>query len=396
MGEGNKSRAFWSMVIVPFLWALSNSMIIAVLPDIQAALDISPGRAGLLTTSLSIPTAFLLPVAGVLSDRYGRKTVMLPGIILYGLGGAVAGSLAGVSRISYWGIFGGRVIQGIGAAGMTLVAMALAADLFQGKERIRALGILEASNSMGKLASPLLGTWALSWAWYGPFWVYPIFSGIAVVALMWGIKSPRPVEKGSSLNRYFQDLRQAVADETLKLLGAYALALITIILWFGGLSATSQLLDKAKISGTRRGLLLALPVLLLILTDLLSSRYGRKEWFSGLVSTGLVAMALGQIGLGCLRSPHGVIGALSLGALAMGLVMPILNSIITSAVAEEQRGAVTTTYGSLRCLGSALGPPLYGYLIDGWGLWLFFFATGLALGAAVAGSILLHRVKIQY
>jgi ACDE family multidrug resistance protein len=394
VGSLSKNKAFWSMVTVPFLWALSNSMIIAVLPDIQTALRISPGRAGLLTTSLSIPTAILLPVAGVLSDRYGRKTIMVPGVILYGLGGALIGSFAALGPIPYWGILAGRVVQGIGAAGMTLVAMALAADLFQGEERVRVLGILEASNSLGKLVSPILGTLAVGWAWYAPFLTYPILSGVGVVSLILGIKSPPSTGRENSLRRYFQDLSQAVASETLKLVGTYSLALITIILWFGGLSATSQLLDKAKISGTYRGVLLAIPVLLVIITDLLASRYGRPEWFPYFIASGLVAMALGQMGLGHLRSPFPVILALSLGALAMGLVMPVLNSLITSAVAQGQRGAVTTTYGSVRCLGSALGPPLYGFFMDSYGIWLFLFAAVLSLGAGVAGFFLMRRLKV--
>lgn len=389
----SKNKIFWSLVTVPFLWALSNSMIIAVLPDIQKALRISPGRAGLLTTSLSIPTAILLPVAGVLSDRYGRKTIMVPGVILYGLGGALIGSFVAFGRIPYWGILGGRVVQGIGAAGMTLVAMALAADVFQGEERVRVLGLLEASNSLGKLVSPLLGTLAVGWAWYGPFWVYPTLSCVGVVALILGIDSPPSTRRENSLRQYFQDLSHAVARETLKLVGTYSLALITIILWFGGLAATSQLLDRVKIGGTYRGVLLAIPVLLVIITDLLATRYGRQEWFPYFIASGLTAMALGQMGLGYLRSPFPVILALSLGALAMGLVMPVLNTLITSAVAQGQRGAVTTTYGSVRCLGSALGPPLYGFFMDGYGMWLFPFAAGLSLGAAVAGYFLMRRLK---
>lgn len=108
VGSLSKNKAFWSMVTVPFLWALSNSMIIAVLPDIQTALRISPGRAGLLTTSLSIPTAILLPVAGVLSDRYGRKTIMVPGVILYGLGGALATRMVPLFHCQWPGSYGFR------------------------------------------------------------------------------------------------------------------------------------------------------------------------------------------------------------------------------------------------------------------------------------------------
>lgn len=379
------------MSAVPFLWALSNSMIIAVLPDIQRALGVSSGRAGLLTTALSTPTALCLPVAGMLSDRYGRKTVMVPGVILYGLGGAIAGLFAVLGRHPYLGITIGRMVQGIGAAGMTLVAMSLAADMFQGEERIKALGILEASNSVGKLVSPLIGTLALTWAWYGPFWVYPILSAAAALALIIGIDGPHISKGQGSMGSYGQELYQAIQENTTILVGTYVLALITIVLWFGGLFTTSGRLDHARIFGTTRGLLLAIPVLVLITTDLWATRCGKKALFPEFIGIGLVGMAVGQWGIGHLSNPYLMALALCFCATAMGLVMPVLNSVITTTVAEGQRGAVTTTYGSLRSLGSALGPPLFGALGEGIGSLLFFGAAGLAIIAGVGGYLWLRR-----
>ncbi|NMB25908.1 MAG: MFS transporter [Firmicutes bacterium] len=366
-------------------------MIIAVMPDIQRALGISSGRAGLLTTALSTPTALFLPVAGVLSDRYGRKTVMVPGVILYGLGGAISGLFAVLGRRPYLGIIIGRIIQGIGAAGMTLVAMSLAADMFQGEDRIRVLGILEASNSAGKLVSPLIGTLALTWAWYGPFWVYPILSAVVALALIIGIDGPHVSGAQGSMGVYGQQLCLAIQENTIALVGTYLLALITIVLWFGGLFVSSQRLDHARVFGTTRGMLLAVPVLVLIATDLWATRCGKEAWFPKFIGIGLVGMAVGQWGIGHTGNPYLVILALCFSALAMGLVMPVLNSIITTTVAEGQRGAVTTTYGSLRSLGSALGPPLFGTLCEGFGSWPFIGAASLAIVAAVGGYLWLRR-----
>ena len=379
------------MSAVPFLWALSNSMIIAVLPDIQRALDISPGRAGLLTTALSVPTALFLPLAGVLSDRHGRRTVMVPGVLLYGFGGGIAGLSAVLAQTPYLGIIAGRVVQGIGAAGMTLVAMSFAADLFQGEERVKALGILEASNSVGKLVSPLIGTVALTWAWHGPFWVYPILSAAGALALVVGIDAPSGKKDKGSMQDYFQQLSLALRERTVTVLGTYVLALITIILWFGGLYAASQRLDRAQVSRALRGMLLAIPVLVLVVTDLCATRCGRQAWFPWFIGIGLIGMSVGQWALGYVVSPYLVTLALCFGALAMGLVMPVLNSVITAAVSQGQRGAVTTTYGSLRSLGSAFGPPLFGYLWEHMGVRLFVGAAALSLLAAVGGYIWLGR-----
>lgn len=79
-----------ALLIIPFAWALSNSMIIPILPQIQTALSITDVQAGLLITALSVPTAIFLPFSGFLSDHYGRVKIMIPALILYGLGGAAA------------------------------------------------------------------------------------------------------------------------------------------------------------------------------------------------------------------------------------------------------------------------------------------------------------------
>ena len=53
-----------ALLIIPFAWALSNSMIIPILPQIQTALSITDMQAGLLITALSVPTAIFLPISG--------------------------------------------------------------------------------------------------------------------------------------------------------------------------------------------------------------------------------------------------------------------------------------------------------------------------------------------
>src|SRR5690606_40777985 len=70
-------------------------MLIPVLPLIARSLDISHFQASLLLTALSLPSAVLLPVAGYLSDKYGRRQFLVGGLIIYALGGLAAG-LAGL------------------------------------------------------------------------------------------------------------------------------------------------------------------------------------------------------------------------------------------------------------------------------------------------------------
>ncbi len=132
-------------------------MLIPVLPKMKTELGVSQFKISLIITVFSIAAAVSIPVLGYLSDRFSRKAVIIPSLILYGLGGLLAGAAAEWFSNEYMWILVGRVLQGIGAAGTAPIAMALTGDLFKGAEQSKVLGLVEASNGFGKVISPILG-----------------------------------------------------------------------------------------------------------------------------------------------------------------------------------------------------------------------------------------------
>lgn len=70
---------------------LGNSMLIPVLPAMAGALGLSALHVSLVITLFSVPAGLVIPLAGFLSDRLGRKAVIVPGLLLYGLGGCSPG-----------------------------------------------------------------------------------------------------------------------------------------------------------------------------------------------------------------------------------------------------------------------------------------------------------------
>lgn len=118
-------------------------------------------------------------MAGFLSDRYGRKPIMVPALFVYGLGGLICGFAALFLKDPYILLLVGRVVQGAGAGGTYQLAMALTGDTFQSNERTKALGLLEAANGLGKVLSPILGSLIALFSWYAPSlptasWRFPL------------------------------------------------------------------------------------------------------------------------------------------------------------------------------------------------------------------------------
>ena len=90
--EIDKKRwAIISLASIPLIMTLGNSMLIPILPLMEKNLDITTVQSSYIITLYSIVAIVLIPIAGYLSDRFGRKIVILPSLIIAGIGGLVSG-----------------------------------------------------------------------------------------------------------------------------------------------------------------------------------------------------------------------------------------------------------------------------------------------------------------
>lgn len=173
---------------IPLVMVLGNSMLIPVLPTMKSKMDLTALQTSLLITAFSISAGIVIPLAGYLSDRFGRKIVIILSLILYGAGGLVAGLASLWWDNPYMLIMLGRVMQGIGAAGTAPIAMAMAGDLFKGASESRALGLMETSNGLGKVLSPVFGSLLAMIAWYMVFLAFPIICGVVLLLFLFFTK----------------------------------------------------------------------------------------------------------------------------------------------------------------------------------------------------------------
>ncbi|BBP89495.1 hypothetical protein BsIDN1_31130 [Bacillus safensis] len=157
LGEKSQKKNIIALSSVPLIMTLGNSMLIPVLPEIEKKLSITSFQVSLIITVYSVVAILCIPIAGYLSDRIGRKKVLLPCLLIAGLGGAVAAVASTIMKEPYMWILFGRVLQGIGSAGAAPVVMPFIGDLFHDDEEVSAgLGAIETSNTAGKVLAPLL------------------------------------------------------------------------------------------------------------------------------------------------------------------------------------------------------------------------------------------------
>jgi ACDE family multidrug resistance protein len=87
------------------------------------------------------------------------------------------------------------------------------------------------------------------------------------------------------------------------------------------------------------------------------------------------------------------IGILALSSIGTGIVLPCINSLITGAVGKERRAFVTSLYGSVRFLGVAIGPPIFGRLMEWSRTGMFLSIAGLTLLVGILALTMIHVKK---
>lgn len=383
---------------VPFIMVLGNSMLIPVLPQMKQALDISQFKVSLAITLFSIPAGLTIPAAGFLSDRINRKSIIVPALITYGLGGVIAG-LAAIFLKSYLLIMAGRVLQGIGAAGTAPIAMALAGDIFTSNERSKVLGLLEASNGLGKVVSPILGSLIGLLAWWAVFFLFPVLCIPVAMGIWFLVKEPKSQREAKPVKQYLATLKKIFEKKGVSLVSAFLAGTTVLFILFGVLFYLSDHLEtKYKIEGVLKGLILAIPVLAMSAASYITGIVTQKKssFFKVLVVAGLLLLS-GSMAIVpfFMENTYILVGALVLAGIGTGLVLPCLNTLITSSCNIDERGMVTSLYGGVRFFGVAGGPPLFGLLMGKSPTWTFLVPAILALTVGLTNLLFLKQEVLK-
>ncbi|RHW42332.1 MFS transporter [Neobacillus notoginsengisoli] len=378
---------------IPLIMTLGNSMLIPILPQMKAELGLTQLQASLTITVFSIAAAIFIPILGYFSDRFSRKIIILPALILYGVGGLLAGFASSLFDNPYWWILAGRTLQGIGAAGTAPIAMALTGDLFKGGEQSRVLGIVEASNGLGKVLSPILGAAFGIITWYAVFFAFPAICSVSILLTLFFIKEKSHRQAPPPFGKYMRGLASVFKFEGRWLFTAYLAGATCLFTLFGILFYLSDLLEKQyKIDGIIKGLILAIPLLVMGLTSYITgSKIGKNlVMMKRLIVIGLGLMTVSYSLLIFFEKLVPFLLVLVISSVGTGLVLPCLNSLITGSVGKERRGFVTSLYGSVRFIGVAIGPPIFTRLMEWSTTGMFLSIAALTLIVGVLAATLIH------
>lgn len=167
-----------------------------VLPVFRDAFSLTDARASLPVSAYFLTGIGLPPLIGLLTDRIGRRRVVVSSLIVFG----VAGGLIAIGP-GFAVVLGIRVVQGMAAAGIFITTVTLVGDTFEGIQRNTVLGANTAVLSAGAAIYPLVGGVLATVTWNAPFVAYLLALPVALVALR---RLPEPPgERATRTIRYF-------------------------------------------------------------------------------------------------------------------------------------------------------------------------------------------------
>ena len=397
------------LILALFGITLDNTVLTVALPTLARDLSASTSQLQWMVDAYILVFAGLLLVAGALSDRFGRRLVLVAGLGLFGLGSALAPFVNGAEQLIFL-----RGFMGLGAALAMPSTLSIVADVFAADERPKAIAVWSGVSALGFVVGPIAGGILLErFAWPAVFIVNipfaligiaatllvvpeskapgrvpldpigALISVVGLVALVYGIiegpsqgwSSPqivgsltmaavlaivfvvweRHLERPMLDVNLFRDRRFSAASISVTL-SFFALTgvLFFITLYLQEVRGLSALDTGIRFIAIALGIVIASPV-----SVRLTTRHGARLVTA--LGLALVAAAMGLVAtIGVATGDMQIVAIIFVGALGMGLSMTPATDAILGALPAEKFGVGSAVNDTTRQVGSALGIAILG------------------------------------
>ena len=168
--------ALGALVLALVVIGLDATVLNLALPTLAGSLRASESELQWFVTAYTLALAAAMMPAGLLGDRYGRKTVLLIGLVLFGIASAACAYAPSPSVF-----IAARAVLGIAGAALVVMSLSVVMVLFAEEERPRAMGVWAAGNFLAMPLGPIVGGWILAHAWWG--WVFLMNVPVVLVGL---------------------------------------------------------------------------------------------------------------------------------------------------------------------------------------------------------------------
>lgn len=377
------------VVAVVLVDLLGFSVVMPLLAPLGREFGLDGWRIGLLFSAYPLCQLVSGPILGRLSDRHGRRPVL----IFSQAGTALSFLMLGLAR-DFPTLLLARALDGA-SGGNILVAQAYVADVTTPENRSRGLGLIGMAFGLGFVLGPLLGGVILSmpidpyWRLRLPFLVGALFSTVAWVLVLTRLPESLPADAAARRASRVISWRGLVETATHPLIGLLVLVGFLVTVSFASLEGTYSLLLRDRMGWDARRAAFAFAFLGLVsavvqggLIRRLVPRFGEPR----LILAGVALLAAGMALMAGASTALAVGLATVVLALGQGLAGPSLSGLISKATPADEQGAIFGTLSSAQTLARMFSYSLANVMFARLGpsapYWWGSLAAALALGVA--------------
>ena len=378
------NRIIWVLVLIAIINSMGFGIIIPLLYPYGKKFGVTEHTIGLLTAAFSIAQFFATPVLGSLSDKWGRKPLLVISLI----GTAVSFIMFGFAN-SIFVLFAARILDGL-TGGNISVAQAMISDISSPKERAKNFGILGSAFGFGFVIGPAVGGLLSKLGLNVPFFFAAGIAIIGVLLTLFFLKETNQNKTGRSSTKKSRFsflslvtvLKRPVIGTAIFTGFLLTMAQFTMLIGFQTFSV-----DELKLNPTQIGLFYGGFGISGILMQMLVPAVKRLISSQALILLISTLFCLGMMLLAGF-STGVILFAISIGIYGLfnGLRNPMLNAIIADHNNDNQRGEVMGINQSYASIGQTLGPITAG-LITCISIHSIFFLASLYILIALLFSI---------
>lgn len=357
-----RTKTVFSLLLVyMFLAMLGAGLVIPILPQLLIEFGASGKAAGYLVSAFGLTQFLFSPIAGNIADRYGRKPMIIVGLLLFALSNLI-GALASNFTI----FLVARFIGGMGSAALVPSIMAYIVDITSDEKRTRAMSFLGASMSSGFIVGPGLGGLLAELGTRAPFFTSALVGLVAamscLVILPESQKARVQIEATFKKENIFIQLVQSIKSPY------FILLFMVFSLTFGlaHFETAYPLVVTQKYGFTTRQISILFmicslggTVTQLLLTGWLTNRFGEKRIISSMLLLSASALVLLLLSANFFY----VMVITMLYFSFNNILRPTINTLLSKEAGNEQ-GFVAGLNNAYMSLGQIFGPVLAGYLFD--------------------------------
>ncbi|KAB8137472.1 TCR/Tet family MFS transporter [Gracilibacillus oryzae] len=381
----NSKKILAVLFAVMFLVMVGFGIIIPVLPFYAEDLGASPAQLGLLMAVYSLMQFIFSPMWGRVSDRIGRKPVLLIGIA-----GLSLSFFLMAFATQLWMLFAARIVGGLLSAANMPTVMAYVADITSEENRSKGMGIIGASVGLGFIFGPAIGGVFSEENLATPFLLAGTSSVITFFLVMFFLKESLSSDS-EAVQKKRPSLLQALKEPA---------APLFLLQWFvsislAGLEATFAYFayDKAGLGTVQLGyIFMIMGFAGALVQGGLVGRMTKKFGEGNVIQIGIITSIIGFTLILFVNSFLTAAVFLSIFGIGNGLIRPSVSSLLTKQ-AKSGYGQVTGLLSSFDSLGRIIGPPLGGLL---YGLAIFMpYVSGAILSVIALGIYYIYVKKMR-